>query len=705
LVQDNFNPYVFTSKNLSSTSRSAVSTEILSQIGSIHDIESSNGSSLGIFPLSSSLFTSHWGHLSVIFSWASALYFHIAWTGNYELWILNPLDTLPIAHSVSDPQFGNTLFDSCFVESTSGLYHILLTVGVTVNDQIYAIALSFQLLSLTSLLLSYLSSVSLDSVIETVALEASPSIKYLNKNKSPLYRATMRTILSALTSPLLGKISQSFHLNFLLAFTSLLWGLHLVYFSDQLSPSLTFKGGLDPMTNSLYVSDIAHHHIAISGLLFWGSSLSRSISAATGLRASDLTRAAAPLSFIPSQALKSIHAILGASLISLSILSLISAYTIYSVPVYKFISFNSVTVTSIFSHHIWISLFLVMGACAHFTIYIIRDVSLPSNALECSKHPLIRLINSKAAVISHLSYVSLFLGFHTLGLYIHNDCVSAFGHPSSQILIEPILFRQSSSDPLSIGLLDLLNLIVNVLSPSSSFIRYTDPCDLLVAHAVSLGLHVTLLIILKGAFDSKGSRILPDKSSFGYAFPCDGPGRGGSCDISSWDAFYLAFFWALNSTAWFLFNFHWHQLVSYSVSPTTALPSGGLSNISSSISSASTLNGWFRDYLWFNSSSLIRGYDPSGSNDLGVWAWTFLLAHLCWAVSFMFLISWRGYWQELIDSIVYLHLKTPFLSAFWTPSFSSPVALSIVQARFIGLSHFSVGYILTYAAFLIASSE
>ena len=34
-----------------------------------------------------------------------------------------------------------------------------------------------------------------------------------------------------------------------------------------------------------------------------------------------------------------------------------------------------------------------------------------------------------------------------------------------------------------------------------------------------------------------------------------------------------------------------------------------------------------------------------------------------------------------------------------------PVALSIVQARLVGLAHFAVGYILTYAAFLIASTS
>ena len=154
-----------------------------------------------------------------------------------------------------------------------------------------------------------------------------------------------------------------------------------------------------------------------------------------------------------------------------------------------------------------------MGAYAHFTIYIIRDISLPSNILECSNQPLIQLINFKPAIISHLSYVILFLGFHTLGLFVHNDCVSAFVHPSSQILIEPILFRYLSSDPFFIGLINLLNLIISILSPSSSFIRHIDPCDLLVAHAVSLGLHVTLLIVFKGAFDSKGSQVLLDKIS------------------------------------------------------------------------------------------------------------------------------------------------------------------------------------------------
>ncbi|MCD9558651.1 hypothetical protein HAX54_016177 [Datura stramonium] len=51
---------------------------------------------------------------------------------------------------------------------------------------------------------------------------------------------------------------------------------------------------------------------------------------------------------------------------------------------------------------------------------------------------LARMLDHKEAIISHLSWASLFLGFHTLGLCIHNDVMLAFGTPEKQILIEPI---------------------------------------------------------------------------------------------------------------------------------------------------------------------------------------------------------------------------------------------------------------------------
>ena len=56
--------------------------------------------------------------------------------------------------------------------------------------------------------------------------------------------------------------------------------------------------------------------------------------------------------------------------------------------------------------------------------------------------------------------------------------------------------------------------------------------DVLVHHAIALGLHVTTLILLKAAFNGRSSKLMPDKSTLGYGFPCDGPGRGGTCILT-----------------------------------------------------------------------------------------------------------------------------------------------------------------------------
>ncbi|KAK9081045.1 hypothetical protein Scep_031040 [Stephania cephalantha] len=234
--------------------------------------------------------------------------------------------------------------------------------------------------------------------------------------------------------------------------------------------------------------------------------------------------------------------------------------------------------------------------------------------------------------------------------------------------------------------------LVNAVNENSNSLFLTiGPGDFLVHHAIALGLHTTTLILVKGALDARGSKLMPDKKDFGYSFPCDGPGRGGTCDISAWDAFYLAVFWMLNTIGWVTFYWHWKHITLWQ------------GNVSQFNESSTYLMGWLRDYLWLNSSQLINGYNPFGMNSLSVWAWMFLFGHLVWATGFMFLISWRGYWQELIETLAWAHERTPLANLIrWR---DKPVALSIVQARLVGLAHFSVGYIFTYAAFLIASTS
>jgi photosystem I P700 chlorophyll a apoprotein A2 len=278
---------------------------------------------------------------------------------------------------------------------------------------------------------------------------------------------------------------------------------------------------------------------------------------------------------------------------------------------------------------------------------------------------LARMLEHKEALISHLSWASLFLGFHTLGLYVHNDVCVAFGTPEKQILFEPVFaqFIQACSGKALYGFDVLLssttspaNLAsskiwlpgwLDAINTNNSLFLTIGPGDFLVHHAIALGLHTTTLILVKGALDARSSKLMPDKKDFGYSFPCDGPGRGGTCDISAWDAFYLATFWMLNTIGWVTFYWHFKHMTLWS------------GNASAFAESSTYLMGWLRDYLWINSSPLINGYNPFEMNAQAVWSWMFLFGHLIWATGFMFLISWRGYWQELIESLVWAHERTP----------------------------------------------
>ena len=61
------------------------------------------------------------------------------------------------------------------------------------------------------------------------------------------------------------------------------------------------------------------------------------------------------------------------------------------------------------------------GAFAHGAIFFIRDYNPEQN----EDNVLARMLDHKEVIISHLSWASLFLGFHTLGLYVHNDVMLA----------------------------------------------------------------------------------------------------------------------------------------------------------------------------------------------------------------------------------------------------------------------------------------
>ena len=705
-------------------------------IATAHDFEShDNISEEGLYK---KIFASHFGQLAIIFLWTSGSLFHVAWQGNFEAWVKDPTHIRPIAHTIWDPHFGQPAVEA-FTRggasapvniATSGIYQWWFTIGMRTNQDLYNGSVFLLIVVGLFLFGGWLH----------IQPKFQPTLSWFKNAESRL----------------------NHHLAGLFGVSSLAWAGHLVHVAipesrgihvrwdnlltvlphpEGLRPFftgewsryaqlpdtsahifngsqgsgtaiLTFLGGFHPQTQSLWLTDMAHHHLAIAVLFIIAGHMYRT-NFGIGHSINEILNSHQP----PAGGLgtghnnlfdtinNSLHFQLGLALASAGTICSLVAQHMYSLPAYAYIASDFTTQACLYTHHQYIAGFMLCGAFAHGAIFFIRDYDPIAN----KDNVLARILNHKEAIISHLSWASLFLGFHTLGLYVHNDVMQAFGTPEKQILIEPVfaqwiqaahgkslygfdLLLSSSISPAfsasqSVWLPGWLDAINN---PANSLFLVIGPGDFLVHHAIALGLHTTTLILVKGALDARGSKLMPDKKDFGYSFPCDGPGRGGTCDISAWDAFYLSVFWMLNTIGWVTFYWHWKHLGIWQ------------GNVSQFNESSTYLMGWLRDYLWLNSSQLINGYNPFGMNSLSVWAWMFLFGHLVYATGFMFLISWRGYWQELIETLVWAHERTPLANLVrWN---DKPVALSIVQARLVGLAHFSVGYIFTYAAFLIAAT-
>ncbi|KAK6769192.1 hypothetical protein RDI58_033565 [Solanum bulbocastanum] len=350
---------------------------------------------------------------------------------------------------------------------------------------------------------------------------------------------------------------------------------------------LTLLGGFHPQTQSLWLTDIAHHHLAIAFIFLVAGHMYRT-NFGIGHSMKDLLDAHIPPGGRLGRGHKglydtinnSLHFQLGLALASLGVITSLVAQHMYSLPAYAFIAQDFTTQAALYTHHQYIAGFIMTGAFAHGAIFFIRDYNPEQN----EDNVLARMLDHKEAIISHLSWASLFLGFHTLGLYVHNDVMLAFGTPEKQILIEPIFAQwiQSAHGKTSYGFDVLLSSTtgpafnagrsiwlpgwLNAVNENSNSLFLTiGPGDFLVHHAIALGLHTTTLILVKGALDARGSKLMPDKKDFGYSFPCDGPGRGGTCDISAWDAFYLAVFWMLNTIGWVTFYWHWKHITLWQV--------------------------------------------------------------------------------------------------------------------------------------------
>jgi photosystem I P700 chlorophyll a apoprotein A1 len=397
------------------------------------------------------------------------------------------------------------------------------------------------------------------------------------------------------------------------------------------------------------------------------------------------------------------HAQLAINLAMMGSLSIIVAHHMYAMPPYPYIGIDYATQLSLFTHHMWIGGFCVVGAGAHASIFMVRDYS----PVQSYNNLLDRVLRHRDAIISHLNWVYIFLGCHSFGLYIHNDTMRALGRPQDAfsdkaIQLQPIFAKwvqslhtlapgSTAPNALATSSYAFGGDVVAVNGKIAMMPIQLGTADFMVHHIHAFTIHVTVLILLKGTLFARSSRLIPDKANLGFRFPCDGPGRGGTCQVSAWDHVFLGLFWMYNCISVVIFHFSWKMQSDVwgtinSAGKITHITGGNFAN------SAIDINGWLRDFLWSQASQVIQSYGSATS----AYGLIFLGAHFIWAFSLMFLFSGRGYWQELIESIVWAHNKLKLAPAI------QPRALSITQGRAAGLAHYLLGGIGTTWSFFLA---
>ncbi len=712
--------------------------------------------------ISRKIFSAHFGHLAVVFIWLSGMYFHGARFSNYTSWMADPVHIKPSAQVVWNI-FGQDILNGDMgdgfrgIQITSGLFQLWRAAGITNEFQLYCTAIGALVMAALMLFAGWF-----HYHVRAPKLEWFQNVEaMLNHHLAGLLglgcigwaghqihvALPINRLLDAgvplrdiplphefiLNKALMADIYPSFAQG-ILPFFTLNWGVY--------SDFLTFHGGLNPVTGGLWLSDTAHHHLAIGVLFVIAGHMYRTNWGIGHSLKEMLDDARTPkmlpfLSFIGPVGHKGLfevltsswHAQLAINLAMLGSLSIIVAHHMYAMPPYPYLATDYATVTSLFTHHVWIGGFLIVGAGAHAAIYMVRDYDPAQNL----NNVLDRVLRHRDAIISHLAWVCQFLGFHSFAMYCHNDTMRAFGRPQDMfsdtgIQLQPIFaqwiqqihtmavgnFGLQAAQPLGNmfgGLRDIhfsgLGSTAPGLSEPVSYVWgggvvavgskiammpiTLGTADFLIHHIHAFTIHVTVLVLLKGVLFARSSRLIPDKANLGFRFPCDGPGRGGTCQVSGWDHVFLGLFWMYNSLSIVIFHFFWKMQSdvwgTIDANGTITHITGGNFALSSI-----TNNGWLRDFLWAQSVQVISSYGSA----LSAYGLLFLGGHFVFGFSLMFLFSGRGYWQELIESIVWAHNKLKI-----TPTIQ-PRALSIVQGRAVGVAHYLLGGIVTTWAFFLA---
>jgi photosystem I P700 chlorophyll a apoprotein A1 len=249
--------------------------------------------------ISRKIFSAHFGHLAVIFIWLSGMYFHGAKFSNYEAWLTNPTGIKPSAQVVW-PIFGQEILNADVgggfqgIQITSGLFQMWRANGITNSFQLYCTAigaLGNGGVNAVCWVVPLPQKGSQAGVVPKCGIHDEPppgrtagsGLLGLCRSANSRFAADQRLLdaidagkpltiggrvidsVAAIPLPhewildksLMADLYPSFAQG-LKPFFTLNWSAYTDF--------LTFKGGLNPVTGGLWLSDTAHHHLALAVL-------------------------------------------------------------------------------------------------------------------------------------------------------------------------------------------------------------------------------------------------------------------------------------------------------------------------------------------------------------------------------------------------------------------------------------------------------
>jgi len=645
---------------------------------------------------SSKIFSSNLAHLSLVFFWLAGMHLHGAYFSNYHCWLKDPKHSFPSAQSVWHLVGQDILnaevgahFQGIYI--TSGLFQLWRSEGIVTNLALKDACCVSLIATILSLLGSFLHlhliwpEVSLYkkfkslSIHHTIGLFGLGSISF-SGHQIHISVPIHRLLLSGLDPASMPCPQELLNLSELSLPASEFGAIFLPRGAAALTTSnssVLGSSGKLLAGGSILLGQVAAHHFYLGVVCLL-----------SGVLASRL-RSHTSASYMQ---LLSWNAQLSINLAITGSCSIVFAHLSYAIPVYPYCATDYPTVLCLFCHHLWIGGYLIVGAGAHASIFLIRDYLETMNGSRSRGFE--EVLNHRDILVGHLIWVTGALGLHSFGLYIHNDTLQALGRPedvlcdTASLQLKPIFASLLQTGPLS------LSTSTEVLD--GKLLRMTQElgtADFLVHHIHAFTIHTTLLILVKGVLYARSTRLVSEKLDLGFRYPCDGPGRGGTCQISPWDHIYLAVFWMYNALSVVLFHYFWKmQSDVWGVYKTETRNIMHITGVGDYSINSTTINGWLSNFLWSQATQVIQSYGTS----LSGYGLIFIGAHFLWALSLMFLYSGRGYWQELIESIIWAHHKLKLVP------FIQPRALSITQGRAVGLTHYVCGATACTWAFFIS---